>query len=239
MFAHYTKVIDKKISVKQICNFAPMKKYNVGVLLGAAAALVLVGLFFYKRSKAEPIRHLPYFGKKSGGTKDMVYHTIPDFSFINQKGKTITKASVKGKIYVADYFFTTCGSICPVMKKQMHRVYKNFEKDPEIIFLSHTVDPETDSVGVLDEFSKRFSADPEKWLFLTGEKKSLYDLARRGYLLDAAEGDGGAEDFIHTQNFALVDKEFHIRGYYDGTDSAEVNKLMVDIEVLKKEYKAK
>ncbi|MBC7863215.1 MAG: SCO family protein [Bacteroidia bacterium] len=216
-----------------------MKKSTAGILIGVLAALLLTGLFFYKRAEDAPIRYLPYFGEKKPVPGDTVYHSIPDFSFVNQDGKTITKENVRGKIYVADYFFTTCKSICPIMKKQMNRVYKNFLNDSEVVFLSHTVDPETDSVQTMKEFAARFNANSKKWMFLTGDKKSLYDLARKGYLIEASEGDGGAEDFIHTQNFALVDKEFHIRGYYDGTDSADVNRLIIEIDLLKKEYKAK
>jgi protein SCO1/2 len=217
----------------------PMKKSNAVILLGICAALLLTGLFFYKKSKDEPVRYLPYYGEKKPQPGDTIYHTVPDFSFLNQDGKTITKESVRGKIYVADYFFTTCQSICPVMKKQMKRVYNKFLKDDEVVLLSHTVDPETDSVQTMKEFSERFNADSKKWMFLTGSKKALYEQARKGYLIEASEGNGGPEDFIHTQNFALVDKEFHIRGYYDGTDSADVNRLMREIELLKKEYKAK
>ena len=213
-----------------------MKKSNVGVLIGVVAIVFLGGFFFYKKSTGAPLRYLPYFGSKKPIPGDTIYHTIPDFSFVNQDGKIITKENVLGKIYVADYFFTTCQSICPVMKKQMNRVYKRFPNDSEILFLSHTVDPETDSIQTMKEFSMRFNADSKKWMFLTGNKKDLYDLARKGYLIEASEGDGGAQDFIHTQNFALIDKEFHIRGYYDGTDSVEVDKLMYEIDLLKKEY---
>ncbi len=179
---------------------------------------------------------MPFYGKMQNAAGDTVYHAIPDFEFTNQDGKKITKSTFREKIFVTDYFFTTCGSICPVMKKQMHRVYKHFQNDADIVFLSHTVDPEHDTVEVLREFFKQFDAKPDRWYFVTGNKKDLYDMARAGYLLDDGKGDGGHEDFIHTQNFALVDREYHIRGYYDGTDSVEINRLIKEIALLKQEY---
>jgi protein SCO1/2 len=215
---------------------------NNRMILGvcAIAITLLAGYFFMKNAKQEPIRHLPFYrGLKNIQLPDSVVHEVPDFSFLNQEGKTITKKNIAGKIYVADYFFTTCQSICPVMKKQMNRVYKEFLNDSEVVFLSHTVDPETDTVATMKEFAQRFNADPKKWMFLTGGKKELYDQARNGYFLDPSTGNGDADDFIHTQNFALVDKNFHIRGYYDGTDSADVNRLITEIKVLKMEYNQK
>jgi protein SCO1 len=160
---------------------------------------------------------------------DTIFHTVPPFTFINQKGEKITEASVKGKVYVVDYFFTTCQSICPIMSKQLTRVY-NEHKD--IMILSHTVDPETDNPQVLNEYASLHQADPKRWIFLTGSKSELYKQARIGYLLDAQEGNGGSEDFIHTQNFALIDKKGRIRGFYDGTDSSAVNDLITDIDFL-------
>jgi protein SCO1 len=139
---------------------------------------------------------------------------------------------VKGKVYVVDYFFTTCQSICPIMSKQLDRVYRE-QKD--VLILSHTVDPETDTPGALNAYAKKFNADSKRWIFLTGSKPELYDLARTGYLLDAQEGNGGEEDFIHTQNFALIDKKGRIRGYYDGTDSSSVSDLITDIDFLLEE----
>jgi len=160
---------------------------------------------------------------------DTIFHTVPPFNFTNQNGEMITEASVKGKVYVVDYFFTTCQSICPIMSKQLTRVY-NGNKD--IMILSHTVDPETDSPQVLNDYASIHNADPKRWIFLTGSKSELYKQARTGYLLDAQEGNGGPEDFIHTQNFALIDKKGRIRGFYDGTDSSSVDELITDINFL-------
>ena len=122
------------------------------------------------------------------------------------------------------------------MNTNLERVYKEFKDKPEFMIVSHTVDPEMDTVPVLMEYAKKHGVVSKKWLFLTGEKPKLYDIARKGYLLNAEEGTGDADDFIHTQNFALIDKEKHIRGFYDGTDSLEINRLIQDVKLLLKEY---
>jgi protein SCO1/2 len=201
----------------------------------------LAWMYFQTNTQKGIYKELPILGNhridtvsNADGSKkiDTIYHCIPPFKFVNQLGDTITEALVNGRVYVADYFFTTCQSICPIMSKQLDRVYK---ARPEILILSHTVDPETDSSAQLLAYSKKFNADAKRWLFLTGTKPELYALARKGYLLDAREGDGGTEDFIHTQNFALIDKKGRIRGYYDGTDSSAVNELITDIGFLLKE----
>jgi protein SCO1/2 len=156
--------------------------------------------------------------------------------FTNQYNEKVTEENVKGKIYVTDFFFTTCQSICPIMSSQLERVYKQFENNKDILILSHTVSPEEDSVNVLKDYAFLHGVKDNRWLFVTGEKKHLYDMARKGYLLNAEEGTGDEDDFIHTQNFALVDKERHLRGFYDGTDSLDVSRLLVDINLLIEEY---
>ena len=138
----------------------------------------------------------------------------------------------KGKIYVADFFFTTCLGICPLMTEGMIRVHKAYLNNPDIMILSHTVDPDHDTPSVLKRYANNRKIDTNKWNFVTGDKKQIYDLARYSYLVDASEGDGGPNDFVHTENFALVDREGRIRGYYDGTDTAEVGKLIRDISLL-------
>lgn len=183
--------------------------------------------FAYRINKPE--KTLPVFGPTADDAKA---HAISPFSLTSQSGKNITEANVKGRIYVADFFFTTCHGICPRMTNQMQRIAEHYKNNPDLLLLSHTVNPEYDSVPVLAEYARRHGANEKQWIFLTGDKKQIYDLARVSYLVDASEGDGGTEDFVHTQNFALVDKNLHIRGYYDGTDSAEVNKLISDIEIL-------
>jgi len=199
--------------------------------------LIFISWFFISKKENKPVRYLAYFGPKHAlKINDTTYHFIPSFSFTSQYNEPVTDETVKNKIYVAEYFFTTCHSICPVMNTNMERVYKAFKNDPDVLILSHTVDPETDSVAILMEYAKKHGVHDKKWLFVTGQKKELYALARKGYLLNAEEGNGDADYFIHTQNFALVDKERHIRGFYDGTDSLEINHLIQDLKLLQKEY---
>jgi len=176
-----------------------------------------------------PVRTLQYFGPKK--LKDPRQHTIGDFSFINQFGQPITKNDMLGKVYVTEFFFTTCGSICPVMNHHLEAVYKRFKHHPEFRILSHTVDPETDSVSVLRAYAKEHGVNDSSWIFVTGQKRQIYAMARQAYLLAHSE-TGDPEEFVHTQNFALIDRRGHIRGQYDGTDSAEVAKMMTDIDIL-------
>lgn len=209
-------------------------------LLPFALIAGLAWLYTESGSPKKIFKKLPILGNHKLDTTlidgkikiDTIFHTIPSFSLINQNGETINQSVVDGKVYVVDYFFTTCQSICPIMSKQLDRVYKE-QKD--IMILSHTVDPETDNPAALKEYAGKFNADPKRWIFLTGDKPKLYELARTGYLLDAQEGNGGEEDFIHTQNFALIDKKGRIRGYYDGTDSSSVDQLITDIGFLLEE----
>lgn len=168
-------------------------------------------------------------------------HTISDFTFLNQLGDTIRKADVLGHIFVTDYFFTTCGGICPKMTTQLQRVHREFLNDPNFLILSHTVNPKIDSVEVMYKYAERFEADPAKWWFLTGSKEELYTMARKSYLVVPDEADpnfdhGAESDFIHTENFVLIDPDGRIRGMYDGTNEAEVSELIRDVYDLKKEY---
>jgi protein SCO1 len=193
--------------------------------------------FLLDKSEDRPIRVLPIYGPKySEKGNDTNYHRTSGFSFTNQYGRTTDSNSVRDKIYIAEFFFTTCKSICPIMNNNLVRVYKEFSTRSDFLILSHTVDPEQDSVSVLMDYANRMGVKNDHWLFLTGNKKELYEQARKSYLLNADSGDGGTEDFIHTQNFALIDKSRHIRGFYDGTDSLEVNRLITEIKLLYKEY---
>lgn len=169
-------------------------------------------------------------------------HTIADFSFLNQYGDTITQANLENNIYVVNYFFTTCGSICPIMNAQMKRVQQEFASDDWMKLLSHTVWPEGDSVATLYDYSLTYDAIPTKWWFLTGTKADLYRMARMSYLIVPDENDpdydhGNESDFIHTENLVLVDPDHKIRGMYDGTNPDEVSDLIKDIYDLKREYK--
>ena len=163
------------------------------------------------------------------------YHKISDFKLTNQNGKEITQANYKDKIYVADFFFTTCQDICPVMTKNMYQLQEELKNDNEILLLSHTVIPEVDTVEQLKEYAIENKVDDSKWNLVTGDKKQIYELARKSYL--AVEDSNFNEfDMIHTENFMLIDKEKQIRGFYDGTNSEEINRLLKDIEILKQSY---
>lgn len=163
-------------------------------------------------------------------------HFISDFDLINQNGKKVTEKELENKIYVADFFFTSCPTICPKMADQMSRLYEKYLDDPEIMLVSHTVQPEVDSVDVLKNYAELHNAKASKWLFLTGDKKQIYNLARKSYFAAVSEGDGGVDDFIHTENFVLIDKNKMIRGFYDGTSKKDIDRLIADIEILKREY---
>ena len=163
-------------------------------------------------------------------------HRIGSFSLINQNGKTITEKDFNNKIYIADFFFVTCPTICPKMTKQMKRVYQKFESNNDVLILSHTVMPEHDSVPILKEYEIKNEVFAPKWNFVTGDKKQIYNLARKSYFAAITEGDGGVDDFIHTENFVLIDKEKRIRGFYDGTSEQDVDRLINDVSTLLNEY---
>jgi protein SCO1/2 len=166
---------------------------------------------------------------------DTVFHKIPDFSLTNQEGKSITQKDLDGKIYVANFFFATCPTVCPKMNEQVQRVQNAFKDVKDFQIVSHTVDPVSDSVPVLMEYAKKMKADHSKWWFLTGDKDSIYDLARKGYLVPAATGEM-ANDFFHSQDLILIDKEKRMRGIYDGLEPFAVDTLIDEIKVLLKEY---
>lgn len=181
---------------------------------------------------------LPVFGNKkvlNAESLDTTYHTINPFLFKNQYNENVTEQTTKSKIYVADFFFVSCQSICPQMSSMLVNVQKAFDKDDSVLILSHTVNPMHDTVEVLNGYAQQYGATKNKWHFLTGNKKEIYDLAKNSYLVNAFEDDGSPEGFLHTELFVLVDPERRIRGYYDGTDSVAVSKLIEDIKLLKKE----
>jgi protein SCO1/2 len=161
------------------------------------------------------------------------YHMIADFSLINQNGKTVTQETYKNKIYVADFFFTTCQTICPIMTDHMLILQKQLKLDPEVMLLSHTVTPKIDSVAQLKKYALEKGVLDAKWNLVTGDKKEIYQLARKSYLAVKSNGDGGEYDMIHTENFILVDQKKRIRGYYDGTNLEDIELLLRDIELLK------
>ena len=162
------------------------------------------------------------------------YHTISDFKLINQNGDTITQQNYKGKIYVADFFFTTCQTICPKMTNNMAKIQDAIKNDPEVMLLSHTVTPIIDSVPQLKKYALQKGVVDSKWNLVTGDKKQIYDLARKSYLV-AKDVPYSSNDLVHTENFVLVDKKKRIRGFYDGTNPEEIKKLLHDLKVLKQE----
>ncbi|WP_394974045.1 SCO family protein [uncultured Croceitalea sp.] len=164
------------------------------------------------------------------------YHTIADFKLINQNGDTITQKDYEGKIYVADFFFTTCPSICPIMTKNMAQIQSSILDDNNVMLLSHSVTPKIDSVPQLKKYALEKGVLDNKWNLVTGDKKQIYELARKSYFAVLNDGDGGPFDMIHTENFILVDKERRIRGTYDGTNKEEVEKLLKDLEILRASY---
>ena len=161
---------------------------------------------------------------------------VPDFKLINQDGKEITQKELRGYIYVADFFFTRCGSICPKMTTQLTRVQEAYGKDSLIKIISFTVDPKYDSVSVLKKYALEYNANPKQWNFVTGRKDSIYNLAQKGYFITAMEDTAHPLDFIHSDKLVLIDKQGWIRGYYNGTDQKEVDKLITEISVLKEIY---
>ena len=169
-------------------------------------------------------------------TKD---HTIANFELINQNGETITQKDYKDKIYIADFFFTRCTNICIAMAYNMNELQEFYKDDDDIMFLSHSVTPVIDSVAVLKEYAINKGVIDGKWNVTTGSKKHIYELARKSYFAVIEDGDGGEDDFIHTEQFVLVDKERRIRGYYDGTDKEDMEKLKKDMILLKEEYSRK
>lgn len=204
------------------------------------AIIVCVLIYFYYTStlsnKVLPIYNPSNFNPelvdKSIQNKSQ-YHKVSDFSLTNQNGETITQDVYKDKIYVADFFFTRCGTICPVMTGNMAKIQNLFLDDNEIMLLSLSVTPEIDSVSVLRNYANNKGVIDSKWNVTTGSKKHIYELARKSYFAVVEQGDGGMQDFIHTPNFILIDKKKQIRGIYDGTSDADIEQLISDIKTLK------
>lgn len=164
------------------------------------------------------------------------YHKIADFKLINQNGKIITQNDYKDKIYVADFFFTTCLTICPIMTDHMVLIQEEIKNDKDVMLLSHTVTPEIDTVAQLKRYAESKGVIDAKWNLVTGDKKQIYQLARKSYLAVLDDGSADEFDMIHTENFMLIDKKRKIRGFYDGTDIEEIERLLDDLKILKEEY---
>ena len=160
-------------------------------------------------------------------------HTVADFSLTNQNGINITNKDYENKIYVVDFFFTSCPSICPIMTNNMIKIQDEFINNDDIMLLSMSVTPEIDTVEVLKKYAIEKRVNDSKWNITTGSKKHIYELARKSYFAVVEQGDGGLQDFIHTPNFILIDTKKQIRGIYDGTDDKEISRLLKDIKALK------
>lgn len=209
------------------------------VLLGISAVIVYLFYNALKPQKTLPVYQPADFNPEL--VDDSVqfvrkYHTIADFSLVNQNGDTITQENYRDKIYVADFFFTTCPTICPVMTENMVTIQNEILEDDEVLLLSHSVTPVIDSVSQLKKYALEKGVIDKKWNLVTGDKKQIYNLARKSYLAVKSDGDGGPYDMIHTENFILVDKEKRIRGTYDGTNPEEIEKLLNDLNILKASY---
>ena len=205
----------------------------------------LVFLLFSFISCDSKENKLPILGERDWQKKtvdgkeivDTIYNTIPPFSFVNQAGDTVSENIVKGKIYISDFFFTTCPTICPVMKRQMLKVYEAYKGNAEVMILSHTIDPEHDTPQVLNKFAKDLGITGNQWQFLTGPKEKIYEIGLRNYMVVAKEDKSSEGGFLHSGAFVLVDKDKHVRGIYDGTTEEGTKKLISDIQTLLNEYK--
>ncbi|MCM0059301.1 MAG: SCO family protein [Algoriphagus sp.] len=187
-------------------------------------------------SKKEEITHseLPILGERYvDDNQDTVYHSIADFAFVNQLGDTIRKEDMAGKVYVADFFFTTCPTICPIMKKEMLRVYEQFKGNPDFRILSHTIDPNHDTQAVLKDYSEKLGVpDATTWNFLTGDQEKIFEIGQTSYLTTTMADELEPGGFLHSGAFLLVDQQGRIRGVYDGTKAEQVDRLLADIPKL-------
>jgi len=197
--------------------------------------LKIFAIAIISTSCARPKKVLPIFGEREVNGIDTIYHVIAPFQFVDQDSVLTTNATFKDKIYVADFFFTSCRTICPIMKTQMLRVYEKTKSMPDVLILSHTIDPEFDTVALLHDFADRLGVESRYWHFVTGKKDSIYKIAQTSYFATAMEAKEEPDGFIHSGAFLLIDKKGRIRGKYDGTVEKDVDRLITDIEQLRKE----
>lgn len=217
-----------------------MNKFVFALFIVLALGFFVAGIVAQKNEK--PSKILPTYGVKIEAGKvngrDTVWeslHKVPEFDFVNQLGESTTEQDLEGKLYITDFFFTTCQGICPIMTSTMVEVYEHFEGNPNVAFLSHTVDPKHDTPEVLKAYADAHGASFPQWQFVTGEAQDIYSLARKGYLIDN-EAEVSEEAFVHSQLIALVDPDKRIRGFYDGTAKDEAKIIIRDINLLLKEY---
>ncbi|NMH28246.1 SCO family protein [Flavobacterium sp. SE-s28] len=210
------------------------KKYKPFFIAMFVVSAVAITLFYFA---LRPQKMLPIYNP-ADVNPEMVdstvqhignKHHIADFSLTNQNGKTITQKDYEGKIYVADFFFTTCQSICPKMTHNMAEIQKAIKDNPKVLLLSHTVMPEVDSVPVLKKYALEKGVDDTKWNLVTGSRREIYDLARKSYLAVKIGRPEEQDDMVHTENFVLVDQKRRVRGFYDGTKEEDIKRLIEDI----------
>ncbi|WP_419802011.1 SCO family protein [Mucilaginibacter sp.] len=209
--------------------------------------LPLLALLAFTACNQKNATKLPIYGDRQPITKtidgkqvtDTVYATIPPFSFVDQERKTITQQSLNGKIYVADFFFTSCPSICPTMQRNMLTVFKAYEGKPDFKLVSFTIDPRHDTIPVLKTYAEKLGAKADQWYFLLGKKEEVYQLAEKNYLVSVAEDGRAPGGYVHQGWLVLVDKKGRVRGAYDGTDKKQVQQLIADVKVLMEEENAK
>lgn len=214
-----------------------LKKYRIYIGVVLIFSIITLYLFY---SALKPSKTLPIYNPADvnpelvDSTVQYVskYHTIADFSFTNQNGKTITQKDYEGKVYVADFFFTTCGSICPKMTTNLVDVQKAIKNNPKVKLLSLSVFPETDNVPALKAYAKKYGVIDSKWNLVTGDKKEIYTMARKSYLAVKMGKPEELYDMVHTENFVLVDQKRRVRGFYDGTKKEEIQQLIEDINWL-------
>ncbi|HQQ97301.1 MAG TPA: SCO family protein [Cyclobacteriaceae bacterium] len=205
-------------------------KSNKNKIVYAAISISLVMVACTK-----PVEQLPILGQRTVSGTDTIYHTIAPFQFVDQDSALVNNATFKDKIYVADFFFTSCRTICPIMKTQMLRVYEATREMPDVLLLSHSIDPEFDTVALLHDFAARLDVTSDRWHFVTGVKDSIYKIAQTSYYATALEDKTEPDGFIHSGAFLLIDKQGRIRGKYDGTKEEDVNRLIADIKRLRQE----
>jgi protein SCO1/2 len=208
------------------------KYFNKSIGSSLVFGLIAIILVYGAYQVLTPKEKLPIFNPADLNPKVRKNHKVANFKLINQNGDTITQEDYKDKIYVTDFFFTRCKTICPIMTNNIGKLQDIFINEDDIMFLSLSVTPEIDSISVLRDYADRKGVIDSKWNITTGAKKHIYELARKSYFSVVDEGDGGLQDFIHTTNFVLIDKKKRIRGVYDGTDDAEIERLIEDIKVL-------
>jgi protein SCO1/2 len=212
-------------------------KFSIPQTTGINFQIPIIACCLWLASCTVQEKPLPIFGERQIVNGDTVYHAIKDFQFVNQDSVSVTKETVQGKIYVADFFFTTCRTICPIMKSQMVRVNEAIKEMPDVLILSHSIDPEYDTVGLLHDYAERLGAKSDKWYFVTGRPRDyVFDLAQTSYFSTAMEDKSEPDGFVHSGAFLLVDKEGRLRGKYDGTKEDDVNRLIEDIKRLQRTY---